>query len=69
MAKSNLSKKAYSEIKKLILQNVIKPGQFITEMEMQERLCIGRTPIRDAFRELERDQLVIIHARKEELQK
>ena len=64
MAKSNLSKKAYSEIKKLILQNVIKPGQFITEMEMQERLCIGRTPIRDAFRELERDQLVIIHARK-----
>lgn len=64
MAKSYLSQQAYKEIKRLIVHNDLKPGQFITELEMQERLNIGRTPVRDAFRMLENDQLVVIHARR-----
>lgn len=64
MSKSNLSEKAYREIKKLIVHNILKPGQFITETEMQERLEIGRTPVRDAFRMLENDQLLVIYPRR-----
>lgn len=64
MNKSGLSGQAYNEIKKLIVNNTIKPGQFITEAEMQERLGFGRTPVREAFHELARDQLVVIHSRR-----
>lgn len=64
MNKAGLSAKAYQEIKELIVNSIIKPGQFITEAEMQERLGLGRTPVREAFHELARDQLVVIHSRR-----
>lgn len=64
MNKLGLSAQAYEEVKALIVNNAIKPGQFITEAEMQERLGFGRTPIREAFHELARDQLVVIHSRR-----
>ena len=62
--KQGLAALAYDEIKELIVSNQLTPGQFITETEMQERLDMGRTPVRDAMRELERDQLLVIHPRR-----
>lgn len=64
MNKSGLSGQAYDKIKELIVNSTIKPGQFITEAEMQECLGLGRTPVREAFHELARDQLVVIHSRR-----
>lgn len=62
--KQGLAEVAYDEIKELIISNQLEPGQYITETEMQQRLDMGRTPIRDAMRELERDQLLVIHPRR-----
>lgn len=62
--KQGLAEIAYDEIKELIITNQLVPGQYITETEMQERLNMGRTPVRDAMRELERDQLLVIHPRR-----
>jgi len=62
--KPGLAEVAYDEIKELIISNQLEPGQYITETEMQERLEMGRTPIRDAMRELERDHLLVIHPRR-----
>lgn len=64
MKKQRLSQKAYEQIKDMIINNRLKPGEIINEAGMQELLGIGRTPIREAFQELARDQLVTIHPRK-----
>jgi len=64
MKKEGLTQQAYKAIKELILSSRLVPGQVVTESEMQQSLGFGRTPIREAFLELSRDQLVVIHPRK-----
>lgn len=62
--KEGLTQQAYKAIKTMILENELKPGQFINEAQIQEQLGIGRTPVREAILQLSRDQLITIHPRK-----
>ena len=53
-----LKEKAYLEIRKLILNGVLKPGEFLTERELVERLKMSRTPIRSAMERLEAEGFI-----------
>lgn len=64
MKKEGLTRQAYKTIKKMIITNQLAPGQFVNEAQMQEHLGLGRTPVREAFLALSRDQLVTIHPRR-----
>jgi len=56
--KKNLAQYAYEEIKKKIYYNRIKPGELIKENELASELGISRTPIREALKMLESDDIV-----------
>lgn len=49
---SNLSAKAYQEIKNLILRTEILPGQKLHHQELSEHLGVSRTPVREALSRL-----------------
>ncbi len=55
---------AYTEIRELILTGQLKPQELITENSLQQRLNLGRTPIREAILRLANKKLIIIHPRK-----
>jgi len=59
-----LSQQAYRTIKSMILTNELHQGEFINEALLQEKLGIGRTPVREAVLQLSRDRLITIHPRK-----
>lgn len=59
-----LSQIAYEQIKTMILQKDLTPGQFINEAQLQELLGLGRTPVREAVLALAQNRLVTIHPRK-----
>ena len=61
---ASLSKQAYDQIKSMILQKELAPGQFVNESQLQESLGLGRTPVREAVLALAQDNLVQIHPRK-----
>jgi GntR family transcriptional regulator, vanillate catabolism transcriptional regulator len=48
------------QLRRLILDGVLKPGQKLRQVELAERLGVSRTPLREAFRVLERDGFVRI---------
>ncbi len=60
----SLTDDAYREIRNLIVTLQLPPSGVVDEGELQERLGIGRTPIREAIQRLERDQLVRVAPRK-----
>lgn len=62
--KTGLSNIAYQQIKSLILENKLKPGQFVNESQLQELLGLGRTPVREAILQLAENELITIHPRK-----
>lgn len=64
MPKTGLSSFAYEEIKSMILENKLKPGQFISEAQLQDMLGLGRTPVREALLRLSAGELITIHPRK-----
>lgn len=64
MRREGLSQQAYRTIKNMILQNELCQGEFISETGLQEKLGIGRTPVREAILQLARDRLITIHPRK-----
>jgi DNA-binding GntR family transcriptional regulator len=47
-----------------ILQGVLKPGDQLVETELQKQLGVSRSPLREAFRDLEKKGLVVIVPRK-----
>lgn len=55
---------AYGYIKDQILKLGIKPGAFITDSAIAQELQISRTPVREAFRRLEREGLLVYEARR-----
>ncbi len=59
-SKKNLSQKAYIELKKDIYKNKIKPGDCLSENLIATELNMSRTPVREALRMLEREDLVEI---------
>ena len=56
MMNESLTQKAYREIRRLILRLDLAPGSFLNEGELQERLGIGRTPVREAIQRLTRQR-------------
>ncbi len=53
-----LSTNLYNEIQKDILSGVIKPGTKLTEHVLCKKYNVSRTPVREAFRQLESDGLI-----------
>ena len=62
--KTGLSTIAYQQIKSLILENKLQPGQFVNESQLQEILGLGRTPVREAILQLAENELITVHPRK-----
>jgi DNA-binding GntR family transcriptional regulator len=60
----SLSELAYREIRALIVTLDLQPGAVISEPELQERLGMGRTPIREALRRLANEHLVEVYPRR-----
>jgi DNA-binding GntR family transcriptional regulator len=60
----SLSEMAYRSIKRLIVTLELPPGAVVEENDLQTRLGIGRTPIREAIQRLARDQFVIVRPRR-----
>lgn len=58
------SKKAYDFLKKRIINNELKPGEPVDELEISNRLGISRTPVREALKQLEKEHLIIIYPRR-----
>ncbi len=60
----SLSQQAYESIKRKIIYLELEPGAVIDEIALQEELNLGRTPIREALKRLEVEQLVTIIPRR-----
>lgn len=54
---------AYDKIEEMIVTQVLAPGARVTELELSERLGIGRTPVREALQRLAREKLVAVNPR------
>lgn len=60
----SLSEQAYQQIRRRIVQLELAPGDVLHEHELQERLDIGRTPIREALQRLAREHFVQVIPRR-----
>jgi DNA-binding GntR family transcriptional regulator len=56
--------RAYKRIKDMIVTLEMSPGTVIQEHVLKEQLKLGRTPIREALKRLEAENLVIIKPRR-----
>jgi len=56
--------KAYKQIKEKIVTIEMKPGAVIREVELMADLKLGRTPIREALKRLQSENLVIATPRR-----
>lgn len=58
------AEQAYQEIKKSIIKTDLAPGAVINESELMDQLGFGRTPIREALKRLQSDDLVVVKPRR-----
>lgn len=63
-AATSLQKQAYDSVKTRIMNRQLKPGQYITDMQIADELAISRTPVRDALRILEHEGFLVSEARR-----
>lgn len=54
----------YEELRVLIMTGQIRPGTRMMEIELAENMGVSRTPVREAIRQLEKDNLVTIEPRR-----
>lgn len=54
----SLQEQAYDAIRKMIIYGELAPGRKISEKELEERLHIGRTPIRESLLQLRKQKLI-----------
>jgi DNA-binding GntR family transcriptional regulator len=59
-----LREKIVELLREAIIQQKIKPGERVTELEIASRFGLSRTPIREAFRQLESEGFLTIVPRK-----
>lgn len=59
-----LREKILEAIRDAIMSGVLKPGEKVAEPELAERFGISRTPIREAFRQLESEGYLTVIPRK-----
>lgn len=55
---------AYNYVRGQIINLGFKPGEFITDTQIAEKLSVSRTPVREAFQRLEKEGLLVNEARK-----
>lgn len=55
---------SYDFVREQIITLVFKPGEYITDAQIAERLNISRTPVREAFQRLEKEGLLVNEARR-----
>jgi DNA-binding GntR family transcriptional regulator len=60
----SLSEQAYYRLRELIVTIELAPGSVIAEPELMIRLGLGRTPIREALRNLQREKLIEVYPRR-----
>jgi DNA-binding GntR family transcriptional regulator len=60
----SLAERAYRDIRRHIVTLELAPGAVISEPDLQERLGMGRTPIREALRRLANEHLVEVYPRR-----
>ena len=56
--RKSLREEVYQSLKKSILHGKLKGGQRLIEEQLADQIGISRTPVREAFHKLERDDLV-----------
>ncbi|GAA0600183.1 GntR family transcriptional regulator [Craurococcus roseus] len=59
-----LVERAYRTLEEEIVTLALAPGEVVSEALLSERLCIGRTPVREALQRLARERLVRILPRR-----
>jgi len=57
--KQSLSKQAYRIIEEMIVTLELAPGTLFTETDLAEQIGIGRTPVREALKQMAIEQLVV----------
>jgi DNA-binding GntR family transcriptional regulator len=60
----SLADRAYYAIREWIVTLDLAPGSVVSERELMERLGVGRTPVREALRDLARERLVEVFPRR-----
>jgi len=63
-AARSLSDQAYFRIRELIVTLELPPGSLVSERELQARVGVGRTPVREALRALARERLIEVYPRR-----
>ncbi len=58
------AERAYSQIKKQIVTTLMTPGSVISEAQLMDDLDLGRTPIREAIKQLQAENLVTVTPRR-----
>jgi DNA-binding GntR family transcriptional regulator len=58
------AEKAYTQIKGKIITAEMPPGSVINEAQLMEEFHLGRTPIREAIKQLQTENLVMVTPRK-----
>ena len=59
----NLAELAYDRLEEMIVACVLRPGQFLSILDLQDRTRLGRTPIHQAVSRLAADTLISIQPR------
>jgi DNA-binding GntR family transcriptional regulator len=59
LSSATLADRAYDALREAIISGELAPGEKITERGLAERLAVSATPVREALRRLEQDQLVL----------
>ena len=59
-----LQQQAYEFVKTQVMNLELKPGQYVTDSQIAEKLNISRTPVREALRRLEQEGLLVNQARR-----
>jgi DNA-binding GntR family transcriptional regulator len=63
MSQTNADK-AYQKIKQRIITTDLSPGDVINESRLMDELGLGRTPVREALKRLQSDDLVVVKPRR-----
>ena len=61
---STFQQQTYDYVRGQIINLGFKPGEYITDAQIAEKLEISRTPVREAFQRLEKEGLLVNEARK-----
>ena len=63
-ATATLQQQTYEFVRGQIIHLGFKPGEYINDAQIAEKLGISRTPVREAFQRLEKEGLLVNEARK-----